>query len=300
MVVYNYIIYGGNRMRRFLDPKNDFAFKKLFGEEKRKSLLISFLNDIFDGVHEKIEDVEFLKLAQNPEIAMLRQSIVDVLCRDKKGHSWIIEMQCARDSAFIKRAAAYACRVYLNQRTTEKDKGYKDLRPVIFLAILDYKLFPNKEAYLSHHKLQDIVTGENDIKDFSFSFLELSKFKRGISELNTTIEKWAYFFKNAEGAEPNEVERMISGYPAMREAFDTMAEGAFTTDELLEYDRYEMKADEIATGLSDAKREGLAEGELKKARETAISMLEDGIPTNVISKYTGLSTAEVKKLKRTI
>jgi predicted transposase/invertase (TIGR01784 family) len=115
-------------MDRILNPKNDFAFKKVFGKAKHKNILIAFLNDIFEGVQEKIEDVEFLPLHQNAEIAMLRQSIIDVLCRDKDGNSWIIEMQCARDSSFIKRATSYACRVYLNQKNRSKDKNAGQLR----------------------------------------------------------------------------------------------------------------------------------------------------------------------------
>jgi predicted transposase/invertase (TIGR01784 family) len=78
-------------MRSFLDPKNDFAFKRLFGVEKHKNILIQFLNDIFEGVHPRIEDVEFLKTVQDPEIAVSRQSIVDVLCKDITGRQFIIE-----------------------------------------------------------------------------------------------------------------------------------------------------------------------------------------------------------------
>ncbi|MDR3030943.1 MAG: Rpn family recombination-promoting nuclease/putative transposase [Holosporales bacterium] len=116
--------------------------------------MISFLNDIFDGVQDKIEDVEFLKLNQDSEVAAYRQSIVDVKCSNAQGRQFIIEMQCASDSAFIKRVSAYACRVYLNQRN--KNTNYGDIKPVVFLSVLNYTLFPNKEAYLSHHKFQDI------------------------------------------------------------------------------------------------------------------------------------------------
>ncbi|GHU16039.1 hypothetical protein FACS189472_00220 [Alphaproteobacteria bacterium] len=72
-------------MQRFLNPKNDFAFKRLFGTEKNKKILITFLNDVFEGKHNKIEDVEFLKLNQDPEVASLRQSIVDVMAVISRG-----------------------------------------------------------------------------------------------------------------------------------------------------------------------------------------------------------------------
>ncbi|MDR1031890.1 MAG: Rpn family recombination-promoting nuclease/putative transposase, partial [Holosporales bacterium] len=102
-------------MDRYLNPKSDLAFKKVFGTDKNKEVLLAFLNDVFEGVHDKITDVTFLKLDQNPEIKCLRQSIVDVLCKDTQGKQFIIEMQCAKEPHFIKRAVAYASRAYLNQ-----------------------------------------------------------------------------------------------------------------------------------------------------------------------------------------
>jgi predicted transposase/invertase (TIGR01784 family) len=279
-------------MYRFLDPKNDFAFKRVFGTEKNKEILIRFLNDIFEGEREKIEDLEFLKLHQDPEIASMRQSIVDVACKDASGNKFIIEMQCATDTHFIQRAVAYASRTYLNQRTN--DSNYGNMRPVIFFAIMKHTLFKNKAEYLSHHKLTDVYTGENDIKDLSFSFLELSKFKKkSIGDLKTNIEKWTYFFRHAQTVEPGELELLEKEGDFFRKAYNAIAEYNYTPEELLEYERYGMKEDEVNTRISDAK----AEGELKKAREAALSMLSDGLSVGTINKYTGLSTEEINTLK---
>jgi predicted transposase/invertase (TIGR01784 family) len=295
-------------MQRFLDPKNDFAFKRVFGTEKNKEILIGFLNDIFAGTHDQIEDVEFLKLDQDPEIAALRQSIVDVMCRDVNGKRFIIEMQCAYDTHFIRRAVAYACRAYLNQRTkkdvkpkTDRSAGYGDMKPVIFLAILDHKLFPDKKEYLSHHKVSDVCTGENDIKYLSFSFLELGKFKKEFSELRSNIEKWTYFFKHAPSAEPRELEEIRKRDRIIGNAYDALSQSAFTPEELLEYERYEMKEDEINTRISDAEEEGvkkgIEKGEQKKARETALNAIAMGLSTKQIMQLTGLSEEELKELR---
>ena len=91
-------------MERFLDPTNDLVFKRLFGTEKNKEILMSFLNDIFAGVHPKIEDVKFLPLQQLPETETFPQSFVDVSCRDAKGKQYIIEMQCYRDGPYVAQA----------------------------------------------------------------------------------------------------------------------------------------------------------------------------------------------------
>ena len=94
-------------MERLLDPKNDWAFKQVFGQEKNKAILIHFLNDMLDEhvLHgDRITNVRFLRVDLDTEIALLRQSIVDVLCKTKNGTHFIIEMQKASDSGFINRA----------------------------------------------------------------------------------------------------------------------------------------------------------------------------------------------------
>lgn len=90
-------------LSKFLDPKNDFCFKQIFGTEKNKDILIHFLNDIlkYEG-SEKITEVTFLKTIQDPEIAAYKQSIVDVLCKDQKGEQVIVEMQVSKHKGFEK------------------------------------------------------------------------------------------------------------------------------------------------------------------------------------------------------
>jgi predicted transposase/invertase (TIGR01784 family) len=294
-------------MLRFLDPKNDFAFKRVFGAEKNKEILIRFLNDIFEGKQEKIEDVEFLKLSQDPEVATLRQSIVDVLCKDSSGRKWIVEMQCAADTHFIKRAVAYASRAYLNQRTKKlerqdaKDSGFGAMKSVIFFAILKNTIFPNKKNYLSHHAFADICAGEKDIKELSFSFMELSKFKvNSMNDLKTNIEKWAYFFKCADSLSPDELEALEKSDKPFWKTYTALAEYNFTPEELLEYERYEMKQDEIATCISDAEERGVErgreEGIARGKRETAIKAIGMGLSMEQISKLTGLPAKEIESL----
>ncbi|MDR1031735.1 MAG: Rpn family recombination-promoting nuclease/putative transposase, partial [Holosporales bacterium] len=177
-------------MDRYLDPKSDLVFKNVFGTDKNKGILLAFLNDVFAGVHDKIVDVAFISPHQDTSIKVLRQSIVDVQCKDTNGKTFIIEMQCAKEGHFIKRAVAYASRTYTNQR--KKPNDYKNMNDVIFLAILDHSLFPNKKEYLSHHRVCDLLTHEVDIPQLSFTFLELGKFDKKFEELKTNIEKWAY------------------------------------------------------------------------------------------------------------
>ena len=137
-------------LSKFLDPKNDVAFKKVFGSEKHKDILIHFINDILElEGNNQIEDVEFLSPIQDAEIASKKQSIVDVLCRDKNGVQIIVEMQVAPTKGFEKRAQYYAAKAYSRQlnKGQEADGLYENLKAVIFIAIADYIVFPNTNKF---------------------------------------------------------------------------------------------------------------------------------------------------------
>ena len=173
----------------FLDPKNDFIFKKTFGEEKNKDILISFLNDIL-GYAEgyKIKEVTFLPNTYNPKISVLRQSIIDVLCTDQHGRQFVVEMQLTKHKGFEKRAMLYACQAYSRQRMEEdenhkKMEVYAKLKGVVFLAIANFVMFPEKDAWKSEHHILDKETYENDLEDLKFVFIELPKFKKSLEEL---------------------------------------------------------------------------------------------------------------------
>ncbi len=116
---------------KFLDPKLDLTFKKIFGTEKNKNILIHFLNDILGFAEvNAIQEVEFLSTIMDPEIASDKQSIIDVLCKDSIGNRFVIEMQLARDKGFEKRAQLYAAKAYSRQ-----SGNYIDLKKVFFIAI---------------------------------------------------------------------------------------------------------------------------------------------------------------------
>ena len=164
---------------KFLDPKNDFAFKRIFGQERNSDILIPFINDMlgFEG-KDKIETISFIPPSQDPDIAYKKQSLVDVLCADQQGRRYIVEMQVARGKGFEKRAMYYAAKAYANQ--LDIGEKYDQLKAIIFLAITDFVMFPDKPKYKSDHVVLDKETYEHDLKDFSFTFLEneLARYER--------------------------------------------------------------------------------------------------------------------------
>ena len=150
-------------LSKYLDPKNDVAFRKIFGTEKNKDILIHFLNDMLNFKGKScIDTVEFLSPILDPEIALKKESIVDVLCKDKEGVQYIIEMQVSRSKGFEKRAQYYASKAYCRQ--ADKSGVYANLKEIIFIAIANTVLFPDKKEYKSDHIILDKNSHEHDLK----------------------------------------------------------------------------------------------------------------------------------------
>jgi len=289
---------------KFLDPKNDFAFKKIFGNEKNKSILISFLNDILGfRKGEKIKEVTFLNNILDPDTQAKKQSIVDVLCVDEKGTQYIVEMQVARYSGFEKRAQYYAAKAYVNQM--REGEAYHNLKEIIFLAITDFEMFPDKTVYQSNHIILDQDSHDHDLKDFSFCFLELPKFTKTIDELETTVDKWMYFFKHAPETTMAELQEAIGENTAIRDAYHVLDRYYWTDKEINTYEQ--MKKIDLDNKVvleaaldrkfDEGKAEGLAEGEKAKKdtlRAIARELLARGISMNEITVMTGLTEEEIK------
>jgi predicted transposase/invertase (TIGR01784 family) len=289
---------------RYLDPRNDIAFKKIFGTEKNKDILIHFLNDI---LAKNIKDLSFLNPVQNPEIASKKQSIIDVLCTDEQGAMFIVEMQVAKVRGFEKRAQYYAAKAYCNQ--IKEGEAYYKLKEVIFLAIVDFVMFPEKTSYKSDHVILDKETYDNDLKDFSFTFLELPKFqKSSVEELSSYEEKWCYFFKHSNN--PEDMDKLIKNSDlVISKAYQEILSHNWTDQELLVYEsvtksnmdalareeqvRYEGRVEGEVIGIA----KGKAVGEMEEKIKFAKTMLAKGFDIALIAEVTTLSEEQVTIIK---
>lgn len=296
-------------LSKFLDPKNDIAFRKIFGSEEHKDILIHFINDILEleGISQ-IEEVEFLSTIQNPDIAAKKQSIVDVLCRDISGTQIIVEMQVAPTKGFEKRAQYYAAKAYSRQlnKGQEEDGLYENLKEVIFIAIADYVVFPDKAEFKSDHVILDKSTHEHDLQDFSFTFIELPKFKKTkIEELDTILDKWCYFFKYAAKTSESDMAKIASSYKTIGDAYEVVNQYNWNEQQLIAYEQEKKRVwDNIAAlnyQLDKAEAKGLAQGVVKgeanKTIEIAKNMLSKKYSISDISSITGLSADEIKQLR---
>ena len=294
---------------KFLDPKNDVAFRRIFGSEKNKDILIHFINDVLelkDG--DKVKEVTFLSTIQEPEIAAKKQSIVDVLCKDENGVQLIIEMQVSPQEGFEKRAQYYAAKAYSRQLNKGKEEGarYIDLKAVIFIAISDNIIFKDKIFYKSDHIILDKESYAHDLKDFSFTFIELPKFKiTNIDLLTNIIEKWCYFFKNANKTSEADLRKLIGSDNVIERAYEELNQFNWTEEELLTYEQetkriMDNRASEeymLKQAKAEGEAKGKAEGKAEEKSMIAKNLLKTGLANDLIAEATGLSIEEILRLK---
>ncbi len=296
-------------LSKFLDPKNDVAFRRIFGTEKNKDILIHFINDILELKEgDRIKEVTFLPTIQIPEIASKKQSTVDVLCKNENGEQIIIEMQVSPQEGFEKRAQYYAAKAYSRQLNKGKEEGarYIDLKAVIFIAISDTIIFKDKLFYKSDHIILDKESFAHDLKDFSFTFIELPKFKiTNIDLLTNIIEKWCFFFKNADQTSEADMYKLIGPDLVIERAYEELNQFNWSEVELLTYEReikriMDNRASEdymLKQAESQGMERGKAEGKAEKARDVARAMLLEGDSIEKINRITDLPIAEIKKFK---
>ena len=280
---------------KFLDPKNDIAFRRIFGSERNKDILIHFINDILVFKETApITEVTFLKTIQDPEIITKKTSIVDVLCQDENGNKYIVEMQVAKEKGFAKRAQYYAAKAYANQANV--GGIYENLKEIVFIAISDFIMFEGKPGFKSDHVILDRHSHEHDLKDFSFTFLELPKFRKTIDELNSITDKWMYFFNGTEETSPEDLAKIIGSDAIMERAYHELDRYYWNEDELLSYEQAEKYEGAYNASMRQKYDEGREEGEYLKAIKTAKIMKTKGMQTTVITECTGLSEDEIEKL----
>jgi predicted transposase/invertase (TIGR01784 family) len=265
---------------KFVDVKNDVAFRKIFGNENRKVVLISFLNAVLLLENDrKIVAVEILTPYQLPALRGGKVTIVDIRARDQNDKSYIVEMQVAEVEGFDKRVLYYASKSYSSQ--IDRGDLYEKLNPVFFIGILDFMITQNLE-YISRHKIVDIQTGENVIADVEFTFIELPKFTKTVTDLRTIIDQWVYFIKNAENLDviPDDVRD-----EGLKSAYEDAAKHNWTKMELEAYDYVLMREQDerglFSLGMKRALKQGLEKG-IQQGLEQGIKKgIEQGIQKGI-------------------
>ncbi len=281
----------------FINPKTDYAFKKIFGSSQSKDILISFLNAIIYEGNSIIADLEIINPHLPPQIEGLKDTYLDVRAKLKDGSIVIIEMQVLNVESFGKRVLYNAAKTYAFQ--LEAGEGYRMLKPVIALTLTDFEIFKGSARLISQFIYKEEETNlpytDNNIK---LIFVELPKFTKELNELETITDKWIYFIKYAKTL--TDVPETMDRIPEIHKAFEIANKINLTREEIEEIDRREMfiydQQGAILKAATEAKEEGIEEGMREKAIAIARQLL-NRLDDETISQTTGLSIDDVRNLR---
>lgn len=304
---------------KYINPHTDFGFKRLFGSEFNKELLISFLNAMFHG-EQNVQDVTYLNSEQLGDRADARRAIFDVYCENDKGEKFIVEMQNVYQEFFKDRTIYYST-VHIREQAQRGGEWDFRLNPVYTIGLLNFNFADGLEnAKRWHHevKLMEVETHEVFYDKLTYIYVEIPKFDKMESEFVTMYDKWMYVLKN--------LSRLMQRPAALQErVFTRLFEQAeiakFNNEELKLYEdsmnayrdivnairtaektKYaEGEADGMAKGLAEGLEKGRAEG-LEKGRtegitKVAINMLGKGMPAELVAEMTGLPIDEVQRIQ---
>ena len=222
---------------RFIDPKIDFAFKKIFGSSDSKDILINFLNAILYEAQPLIEDLEIIE--SQPENLTLgaQETRLDVKATINGDRIALVEIQLINVPSFGNRVLYNAAKSY-SQQLTGKDR-YERLKTVISLKIADFEMFENQPEFMSRFVFQE-KEQQFECPDTAIElvFIELPKFSKELAALETTADQWIYFLKNTSTLET--VPETLSAVPEIEKAFRIAREDNFTQEELKELEKQEL------------------------------------------------------------
>jgi predicted transposase/invertase (TIGR01784 family) len=274
----------------FINPKTDFAFKKIFGSEQSKDILISFLNALLYDAHPIIEDLEILNPYLAPRIRGIKDTYLDVRAKITGNKTVIIEMQVLNVEGFEKRILYNAAKAYSIQLGVRED--YTLLNPVIALTITDFEMFPNLDKVISRFALKEKeFLVDYLIYDIELVFVELPKFSKELDELETLTEKWIYFLKSARSLET--VPETMARVPEIQKAFEIANQASLSREELEDLEKREIYIHDQRNTIKKAVNEAVKQKSIEIAKRL-LNVLDE----ETISQTTGLSLEEVQKLKR--
>jgi len=294
---------------QFINPKLDYAFKKIFGSEQSHDILISFLNAMLYEGNDTIKAIEILDPYLAPKLRGIKDTYVDVkatISNDKNETTTvIIEMQVLNVEGFEKRILYNATKAYSTQLDIGED--YIDLEPVIALTITDFEMFPEFDQLTSRFILKEkTYLTDYPIYDIELVFIELPKFQKTLEELESLTDKWLYFLKAARKLES--VPSVMDNVPAIKKAFAIANQANMTRAELddLEHraifihdQRNAIKKGERLgreAGRREGLKEGIEQGELR-AKLAIAQQLLNILDDQSISRTTGLSLEAIAQLR---
>jgi predicted transposase/invertase (TIGR01784 family) len=283
---------------KYINPFTDFGFKKIFGEEASKPLLIDFLNALLPE-NDKVVELTLKNNEQLGQTDLDRKAIYDIYCENEKGEKFIVELQKAKQNYFKERTIYYS--TFPIREQAEKGEWNFNLKAVYCIGILDftfddYDTEIEKNEVVHSIKLKD-QNGKTFYDKLTFIYLEMPNFKLQETELKTRLDKWLYFIKYLEDFE--NIPTIIAD-DVFNKAFEKAELAKFGPIELDKYETslkiYRDLKGVIDTAFNEGKLEGKQEGIIEGKLVTARLAKQMGLKIIDIIKLTGLSKEEIERL----
>ena len=291
---------------RYLDPKNDLTFKKVFGQHPH--LLKSFLNALLPLEPDaQIEELEYLPSELVPEVPETRNSIVDVRCVDQKKRQFIVEMQMLWTDSFMNRVLFNASKAYVKQLKIGQE--YHLLQPVYSLNLVDDTFIKDSPEWYHHYRIVHALDTDRQIEGLEFVFVELPKFRPQTMPEKRLQVLWLLNLTEV-GEKSTEVSGDLLAQQEVREAVEYVKESGFSEGELAAYEKYwdsvSVERTLLANAIAEGEAKGRAEGEAKGRAEgeqlgkqkVALKMLRKGLGVQEVSAIAEIEEAEVLRLPR--
>ena len=295
-------------MTRYLDPKNDLIFKRIFGEHKH--LCKSLLNNMLPlEQSQQIVELEYQPPELTPDIPALKDSIVDVHCTDNTGRQFIVEMQMHWTDSFKSRVLFNASKAYVRQLKRKGD--YKLLQPVYALSFVNEIFDSDPLVFYHDYKIVNLENTEKQIEGLELVFIELPKFRPGNKAERKLYDLWLLFLTQVH-EDALEIPPVLLEEEITKEAMQYLESSAYTEEELNIYDRYwdavftqrtlvhdaldEGEAIGLQKGETIGLQKGRAEGKEEALRVIALNARRNGLSIEQIQAITGLSKAEIEKI----
>jgi predicted transposase/invertase (TIGR01784 family) len=287
-------------MAKYINPYTDFGFKKLFGEEGNKDLLIDFLNQLLPA-HHQIRDLDFRNPANLPDLPIERKAFFDVHCQALSGERFIVEMQKAKVKYFKDRSLFYVT-FPIREQAQQGDWDFK-LTAIYFVAILD---FPYDEAEERRKFRRDVALKDQDgdlfFDKLHFRFLQMPLFNKTENELVTHFDKWCYFLKNLENLDHMPA---ILNEPIFQKAFQTAQLANLSPEQRAIYDENLMQYWGFKSAINTAVEEAVGAA-VEAAVETTVietsikiakNLIMADLSDEVIQQGTGLPLEQIAQLR---
>jgi len=289
-------------MLRYLDPKADVVFKKIFGDHPH--LLMHFLNAVLPLSSDRpIVELSYLPTEQVPLIPEFKRTIADVKCKDAKGRIFIVEMQMNWTDSFRNRLLFGTSQALVKQLNSGED--YHLLQPVYGLGLVAEIYEKTSPEWYHHYQL--VKKGDLDsdvIEHLQLIFIELPKFPIHSPDEKKLRLLWLRFLREID-EKTKSVSRELLEVPEIAQAIQLAEEAAYTPGELSVYEGYwdqirrekTLMIDKYAEGRAEGRVEGRAEGRIEEKREMAKKQLRRGVSTDIVIEDTGLTREEVEAIQ---